>query len=214
MSYRYGYRINNVIADSIALYTLAAVSGDPLMSYFFISADIGAQIQHGNRSITHLCRRSIDLLQERAIKAVELEHRDSICLAKIGILVFGKLFIILSPCVCCQYIRTAIGIVHGQLLVAHMLVPLGSIKFCFFQQHRIVHKISFLGNGTFEQCIQVWMAVYRYDRLTFGILISAVGFNEHHLPEKEGDLLFRREVVIDIEMAVLDKGEVFHQNLL
>ena len=32
--YRYGYRINNVIADSIALYTLAAVSGDPLMSYF------------------------------------------------------------------------------------------------------------------------------------------------------------------------------------
>ena len=42
MSYRYGYRINNVIADSIALYTLAAVSGDPLMSYFFISADIGA----------------------------------------------------------------------------------------------------------------------------------------------------------------------------
>ncbi len=60
--YRYGYRINNVIADSIALYTLAAVSGDPLMSYFFISADIGAQIQHGDRSITHLCCRSIDLL--------------------------------------------------------------------------------------------------------------------------------------------------------
>ena len=51
MSYRYGYRINNVIADSIALYTLAAVSGDPLMSYFFISADIGAQIPV---SYTHL----------------------------------------------------------------------------------------------------------------------------------------------------------------
>ena len=58
------------------------------------------------------------------------------------------------------------------------------------------------------------MAVYRYDRLTFGILISAVSFNEHHLPEKEGDILFRREILIDIEMAVLDKGEVFHQNLL
>ena len=58
------------------------------------------------------------------------------------------------------------------------------------------------------------MAVYRYDCLTFGILISAVGFNERHLPEKEGDILFRREILIDIEMAVLDKGKVFHQNLL
>ena len=42
MSYRYGYRINNVIADSIALYTLAAVPVEPLMRNFFISADVGA----------------------------------------------------------------------------------------------------------------------------------------------------------------------------
>ena len=86
--------------------------------------------------------------------------------------------------------------------------PLGSIKFCFFQQHRIVYKISFFGNRAFEQCIQVWMAVYRYDRLTFGILISTVGFNEHHLPEKE-DILFHQEILIDIEMAVMIKVGCF-----
>lgn len=113
--YRYGYWGNNGIADSVALYTLVAVQGDPLMRHSFISADIGAQIQHGDRSITHLRRRSIGLLLKRAIKAVELEHRDSVRLAKVGILLFRKLFVILAPCVCCQCVGKEVIISSGVL---------------------------------------------------------------------------------------------------
>ena len=58
------------------------------------------------------------------------------------------------------------------------------------------------------------MIVHGCNDFSIGILIARIRFYEHHLPEKEGNLLFCREVVIDIEMAVLDKGEVFHQNLL
>ena len=103
------------------------------MRNFLVAPDIGAQIQHGDLRIAHLRCCGIGLLQEGRVKMVELEHRNPVGLAQVGILPFGEIFVILAPSVCRQYIRTAIGIVHGQLLVAHMLIPLGSIKFCFFQ---------------------------------------------------------------------------------
>jgi len=145
---------------------------------------------------------------------VELEHRDPVSLAQVGILPFGEIFVILAPSVCCQYIRTAIGIVHGQLLVAHMLVPLGSIKFCFFQQHRIVHKISFFGNGAFEQFIQIGMIVHGCNDFSIGILIARIRFYKHHLTEEKRNVFFRRIVLIDVEVTVLDKGKMTYQNLL
>ena len=79
-----------------------------------------------------------------ALSALDNKERISDCLAKIGILVFGKLFVILAPCVCCQCVGTAVCIVHRQRFITGVLFPFCPIKCGRLQQNRIIHQIPLL----------------------------------------------------------------------
>ena len=58
------------------------------------------------------------------------------------------------------------------------------------------------------------MIVHGCNDFSIGILIARIRFYEHHLTEEKRNVFFRRIVLIDVEVTVLDKGKMTYQNLL